>query len=465
MASTSRREYIATLAVTVGGVVAAACAPAGTPEEQPPAAVQSSTQPMSLVKQPTTIEVAHPAGAGHPYEPAFNALISRLPTHSPNLKVTSNVLTGDLVAKVLALASAGTFPDVAATFVLGATVVAQNKLAAPLAPLLRSVKEWSVSDFFEGMQDVFTHSGDFILAPVWMAPAGIGINLDMLDRASLRPPAANWTWDNFAEYAVKLTQREGDQIRVFGCAAPDAAGSDACEFFGSAQWAHGGDWVDSARTKVTFQQPEGIAALERWVDLAFRQRALPMNRASWEELGGAANESGAAVGTGRAAMAYMYSSNVPQWQRAIPSTVKWTTVQMPRQKQGGAHTVAFGWYVLQGSKNKDAAAEFIRVATLPEELVAWSRNQLSMPTRKSAALRADWAVHLRENPLMQAFNDSLSYARAYPPVLGWSDVISSDGGVGQQIQAAREGKVSARQALEEAARLGDNILERARAAK
>jgi ABC-type glycerol-3-phosphate transport system substrate-binding protein len=137
---------------------------------------------------------------------------------------------------------------------------------------------------------------------------------------------------------------------------------------------------------------------------------------------------------------------------------------MPRQKQGGAHTAAFGWYALRGATNQDAAGEFIRVASSAAEIVEWSKANFTMPTRKAAASAPGWATFLRDNPLMQAFNETLPFARAYPPALGWSDAINLPGGVAEQIAAAREGKIAARSALDEAARFADSTLERARQA-
>jgi hypothetical protein len=64
--------------------------------------------------------------------------------------------------------------------------------------------------------------------------------------------------------------------------------------------------------------------------------------------------------------------------------------------------------------------------------------------------------------LLTPFSDALAYARTYPAIAGWQDVLVGEGGVGPMIAKARRGEVAPRQALDEAARVGAAALQRAR---
>jgi ABC-type glycerol-3-phosphate transport system substrate-binding protein len=68
-------------------------------------------------------------------------------------------------------------------------------------------------------------------------------------------PQPAWTWDDFTNYAVKLTQREGSDTKVWGAAMAVANGFGAMNFFGGPLWSHGGDWADRENGVVTFQKP------------------------------------------------------------------------------------------------------------------------------------------------------------------------------------------------------------------
>ena len=148
----------------------------------------------------------------------------------------------------------------------------------------------------------------------------------------------------------------------------------------------------------------------------------------------------------------------------MPTIPKWTTAQPPRQegKGRGTHFPAYVWYAFKDGKKKDAAAEFLRVASLPETLVQWSTTIFSMVTRKSAAALPAWQTFLKNTPRLAPYSEALAYAKTYPPVAGWNDVVNGKGGVSDQLLAARTGKIAPVQALAEAARIGQEIIDKAR---
>ena len=157
-------------------------------------------------------------------------------------------------------------------------------------------------------------------------------------------------------------------------------------------------------------------------------------------------------------MAYVFSSDPAIRGTGGALSFPWTTAQMPRQKQGGSHFFAFGWYVLKASKEKTGAAEFIRLASLPEHIVQWNIAAFGMVTRKTAAAQKNWQEHLKAQPLLAPFSASLSYSRSYPAIAGWQDAMFAPGGVGQAVDDARQGKAAPKPALEDASRVIEGIL-------
>jgi ABC-type glycerol-3-phosphate transport system substrate-binding protein len=295
------------------------------------------------------------------------------------------------------------------------------------------------------------------MAPLVIGPQGIAINLELLDRAGLKAPAASWTWQDFMTYAVKMTERSGTTTRIWGASTPTGTQSDPAEFFASGMWAHGGDWVDAAKQKSTFHQAPGIAMLEKWVDLTFRQKVIPEETpAEWQGL------TGGAFQNGLAAMTRIEGSSIPGILRSAPANLRWTTVQNPRDKQQGAHFFAFAWFVPKGAKQRDGGAEFVRLAMLPENVATWNIGNFTQVTRKSAASRPEWQNHLKSQPLLQPFSEAMNYTRTYPAVAGWLDAVNEPNGIGHWLRAARVGEVSPRQALENAARFADDTLARNR---
>ena len=436
-----------------GGAGLAACRSADAPGT-------GGGESASLVSKPVTIEVGHPFTPENPdadgrYMPT---LLQRLPELSPNLKVQENIDAGP--PKLIAMAAAGTPPDVAAAYVLQGTTYASQKLAVPLESLLKSAKDWSADDFIEGAREAFTYGSDLLFAPFLVAPMAITVNQEMLDRASLKLPAPNWTWDDFSEYATRLTQRSGSDVAVYGAALPYTPNTNIAEYFGSLLWSHGGDWADRKTGVITYQRPEGVAALETWVNLTLKQRAAPaVEPDNWKPFGARpATRGGLALANGLVAMSFAYAPGVLEYQKVVPQALRWTTVAMPRRKGPGSHFYGCSWFVVNGAKNREGAAEFVRVATLPDTIAQWNMAAYSMVTRKSAAARQEWQQHLKRQPLLGAYAVALAYTRTYPALAGWGEVMQGEGGLGPAVYDAAQGKVAPKPALEDSARVGEAIL-------
>jgi multiple sugar transport system substrate-binding protein len=428
---------------TLATIAAVACRPRATP---------SDTQPAPLLTRPTTIEVLHEFAPQSTHGQALAWLLERLRELAPILTVKASPTAGDSWVPLQTMLAAGTPPDVSETYVANAASLGAKKISEPLQSLLKGARDWELADYFDGPREAFTYRGDLVLAPIFTAPMAVAINLDMLGRAGLRPPAPAWTWDAFTEYAVALTQRSGSEVSVYGAAMPTGGGYAAMNFFGGPLWSHGGDWADRTTGTLTFHRPEGVAALEMWVHVALKRQAAPTAPPqTWQGL------QGGAFINGMAAMAFIASPETANYLRQAPGFA-WTTVPMPRQKQQGAHFYSHGWFVLRDAKAKSAAGEFVRLASLPEHIAQWNVTTSGMPTRRRAAALQAWQEHLRSQPPLVAFNEATAYMRSYPAIPGWNEAAVGPEGIGQGIINAVQGKAEPRQALDEAARRAAVVL-------
>ncbi|MBI3973325.1 MAG: extracellular solute-binding protein [Chloroflexi bacterium] len=439
----TRRALVVTGGLGLGGAALAACGGPGPSSE-------STSAPKTA--KPATIEVLHEFGPNSSDGRWMGELLERIRQLAPHLTVTSTVTAGGSWEPLQTALAAGTPPDISETYVANGASLGAKKIAEPLQAALKSAKDWSVNDYFDGPREAFTYKGDLVLAPMFTAPMGVAVNLELLGRAGLAPPAAAWTWDTFADYAVKLTKRSGSEVEVHGAAMPTGNGFNSMNFFGGPLWSHGGDWADRGKGVVTFHQPEGVAALEMWVNVALKRQAAPTAQPeNWKGL------RGSPFANGLAALAFIASPALPNHIRDA-AAFKRTTVQMPRQKKPGAHFYAHGFFALRASKEKEAAAEFIRLASLPEHVANWNVASSGMPTRKAAAARKEWQDHLRGQPLLAAFNETLTYMRSYPALPGWNEVSIGPEGIGQALLDAVQGKMAPRSVMEEAARRADALL-------
>jgi ABC-type glycerol-3-phosphate transport system substrate-binding protein len=117
-----------------------------------------------------------------------------------------------------------------------------------------------------------TVDGKLYGLPVSVGSDAWGYNLDMLERAGLKPPPADptdksWTVEKFLEYATKLT-RPGEQWGFGG----DNNGGET--FYHDATFWGAGPWDEKTR-KMTVNTPTFRQGLEFWRDLANKYAAQP----------------------------------------------------------------------------------------------------------------------------------------------------------------------------------------------
>lgn len=137
----------------------------------------------------------------------------------------------------------------------------------------------------------------------------------------------------------------------------------------------------------------------------------------------------------------------------------WVTALPPRNRRQAAVLAGFGWVILKDAKQKEAATEFVRFASLPEQLVAWGLKAGAIPPRKSAVELPEWQQFQAAEPNWQAFAEALQMGKSFPTVPGWADAQPP---ITAAIRDTLEGKIAPRAALEDAARQVDAILARAR---
>lgn len=235
------------------------------------------------------------------------------------------------------------------------------------------------SDFQPAVADIAKQTGGTYGFPQGMATELMYYNKDMFDAAGLDYPTDDWTWDDYADAAAKLTKSDGSQW-----------GSDAPSFNGI--WyslaGQGGDKVvDNGKLSLG----KGLkAALEYQNKLTNELKAQP------------APSSGSKVSdlfaAGQAAMTLGGS-----W--LISTTYKdadfnWDIATMPAAPDGqdynSLHTSFFA--INSKSKHKDQAKKFIKWMMGEDGQVALEKANANISAIKSIGEKGDWKVQGKNGP-------------------------------------------------------------------
>jgi ABC-type glycerol-3-phosphate transport system substrate-binding protein len=142
-------------------------------------------------------------------------------------------------------------------------------------------------------------------------------------------------------------------------------------------------------------------------------------------------------------------------------TIPWTQVQYPKKARRAAHQSAGAWFMARGAPHRAAAIECLRVISLPEVVAQWAATAQSLPATLPGAAHPTYQAFLKDTPRFQAYWEAAKYGVTYAGVPGFGDLRVA---VAEGVAGAITGRLSAKDALAEAARKADAGLAAARGA-
>ncbi|MEH0974313.1 sugar ABC transporter substrate-binding protein [Micromonospora sp. CPCC 205546] len=197
------------------------------------------------------------------------------------------------------------------------------------------------------------------------------------DAGVTSPPT---TWEQVAEVGRKLTG--GDR---WGLAVEGANPSENAHHAFTFSQQYGGEWFDSAG-RPTFDTPQNVAAVKRYVDLMAVDRIVNPSNAEYAQ-----NQSVSDFANGRAAMLLWQAagSNLKS-QNMAPDAYGIAPVPFPAAPPAGGRKVnsmvaGINLAVFKHTKNADAALEFVKFMTSDAEQVALNRTYGSLPAVSTVA--------------------------------------------------------------------------------
>jgi multiple sugar transport system substrate-binding protein len=342
--SRTRRQFMQSGLLATTALGAAACGADG--------GMSRSTDPGGS-KGPVEIYFTLPGSAGLEQD-LYNGFINDFHARQDKIKVrhTFEPVFGDYPAKLKALLAADTWPDVAHQHLSVVQDFAQQGALSELKPYMNRDKV-SEKDFIPALITEFTWKGKLMAIPKDSAAFGIHYNKDMFDKAGIKYPDENWTWDQFAEISRRLTKPEQGQFAMtFAKPAPN-----------SEQWeavlkSFGGGWYNKELTKSTVDAAGSIDALQFFADLEFRHRVTPTaHRFSF---------TGDSWRGGVVAMTFGHHSTT-FFHKAEKREFKFDVVPIPKGKGGSFVAVGASGYALpSGAKYKDQGWELLKFLTSKE---------------------------------------------------------------------------------------------------
>ena len=327
--------------------------------------------------------------------------------------------------------AAGAPPDVIEPGGEDLGMMVKHGLARPLDDLLA---DWPAKDdFYDSTWETATYKGRIYRVPLLADVRSLIYRKDFFQEAGLDPDTPPETWEELADYAVKLTKRSAEKIKRAGY--HDWTYFQWQEFF-YFMWQNGGEITNKEMTKVTLDSPECIEALQFLSDLSSKYKVMPL---------GGITAPGALplVGAGIAAMQRSNATVLAETRRYAPKVYDKLGVALPTKKKlrrAGVYVNAL--VIVPLSVHQKEAWEFIKFWVKPANMLAFDETLFQFPPRKSVA-----KLFVEKYPELDNFRRVLlEYGTAPVPVPSWGEMYMP---FTRAVEAARYGKKTPEQALRE----------------
>lgn len=273
--SLSRRDFLKVTAVGMTSAILTACQPAA-PAAPAVEEKEAEPQPKVEVKAEKPAEKLNLQFQTHSYAPLVSFTERKIEEYKeiePNI-TWQYLATADDWSKLLANMAAGAGPDGFNQGDWMYPVFMKNEWLAPVPPEsfgLASDQE-VVSQFFPAstvalIQDGKLHGVGF----EWQCSM-LGYNMHLFEEVGLDPMHPPETWEEYLEYALKLTKwdAQGNIIRQ-GC-DQTYEGIWTLIRYRPMMYQLGGRWLSEDGTKMVYDSPESKEALKWLIDLTVEHR-------------------------------------------------------------------------------------------------------------------------------------------------------------------------------------------------
>lgn len=248
------------------------------------------------------------------------------------------------------------------------------------------------------------------------------------------------TWAEFNEVAKKLTNPEKKQYAVTATLAAEPPTNATYDIY-PLLLQSGAKLIDPATNKAVFNSPEGVKAIEAYVDRINNLKiSVPGVLSNGEK------EKRANFASGNIAMMFEGPWGVAI-QKGLNANLEYDIAPLPAGVTTGTMVRGSLNTITSQAQDKEAAWKFVRWMSSPKGSELWAKGTGGFPSRLDVA-NQDW---FKERKLFRAFTEAMSQANADSPFLVMPNAVQMNKIMTVEVQNVVQGKKSAKQALDDAA--------------
>ena len=359
----------------------------------------------AVAAEPVQLSFWYPVDLGGGLAKVVDGLVGDFNKTHPDIQVTATY-TGNYdvtLQKIQASKLAGTLPDVAVTEISSVPVLGALGAAQPVDELIASSGGKQFLDrFWPSMLLNCTYGGKVYGVPFQRSTPVMYYNKEAFAEAGLDPEKPPVTWDELTSVAQKLTKHDGERTTRWGIELPLEAFS---WFYYAITYANGGETLSADGTKVLWDQPKNVEALQFWHDLVNKYKVTPPYT-PW-------NDGPQEFAAGKTAMVWHSTGSQAFMRQNVK--FRWGLGRIPKHTQfgppsGGGNMLM---YATDPARRK-AAWTFITWMSDAPQAARWSIASGYLATNIASWDRPEMQDLIKEHPEVLVTKAQLADAKAEP---------------------------------------------------
>jgi sn-glycerol 3-phosphate transport system substrate-binding protein len=341
------------------------------------------------------LEFYFPVGVNAPAVETIQALTDEWAAQNPQHTVKA-VYAGnyeETTTKALTAANAGQPPQVAVLLSIDLFTLIEEDVILPISDIANSPEDQAwIDGFYDGFMKDAEFEGKTYAIPFQRSTPVFYYNKDAFRAAGLDPDSPPTTWAEMIEMGQALTQRdENGNVTQWGTRIP-TLGLGGAWLFGGLVVSKGDVLTTETGTEARINTPAALASLEFLLDLS-EEGVMAPGGISWGDTPKAFLE-------GQTASMWTSTGNLAFVEEN--ATFDWGVGFLPGGDGPGAPIGGGNFYIFSDTtdEEREAALDFIKFMTSPENAATWS-----MATGYVAPRPDVW-----ETPQMQEYAERLPQA-------------------------------------------------------